>query len=74
MTDEKMKVFVVIEDFDSGPGYASYNICDIFSTEKQAIEEMNRLIEEYEDVCGVKMEDMQTWEQCSYRVLDWDVK
>ena len=69
-----MKVFVVIDDFDSGPGYASYNICDIFSTEKQATEEMNRLIKEYGDICGMKMEDMQSWEQCSYRVIEWEVK
>jgi len=69
-----MKVFVLVEYDDYGPGYVSYNICDIFSTEKQATEEMNRLIERYEERCGVKMEDMESWQQCSYRVLDWDVK
>lgn len=69
-----MKVFVVIEDFDSGPGYASYNICDIFSTEKQATEEKNKLIKEWENQCEMKMEDLPSYDQCSYRVIEWEVK
>ena len=68
-----MLVYVVVEDFDSGPGIASLNICNIFLSEKRANEMKESLIKNYESNLGEKYEDLQPWEQI-YRVEEWEVE
>jgi len=71
-----MKVYVLVEDFDSGPGVASLNICGIFSTEGRANEKRNKLIKDYEYVCDEeyrKTDDYQHY--CNmFRVEEWEVE
>jgi len=43
-----MKVFVVVEDFDSGPGIASLNICGVFLSEERAYEKIDKLLKDYD--------------------------
>ena len=68
-----MKVYVVVEDFDSGPGIASLNICNIFLSEEKANEMKESLIKDYESNLDKKYEDLQPWEQI-YRVEEWEVE
>ena len=68
-----MKVYVVVEDFDSGPGIASLNICNIFLSEEKANEMKESLIKDYESNFDKKYEDLQPWEQI-YRVEEWEVE
>jgi len=68
-----MKVYVVVEDHDSGPGIASLNICNIFLSEEKANEMKESLIKNYEINLGAKYEDLQPHEQI-YRVEEWEVE
>lgn len=68
-----MKVFIVIENFDSGPGYASYNIDKIFLSEQKAIDRKNELIKRYEELCNVKYEELPVYEQ-PFEVISWEVE
>ena len=68
-----MKIYLVVEDHDSGVGIASLNICNIFSTEERANEMKESLIKDYESILGAKYEDLQPWEQI-YRVVEWEVE
>jgi hypothetical protein len=70
---ERMKIYLVVEDFDSGPGIASLNICNIFSTKERANEMKESLIKDYESILGAKYEDLQPWGQI-YRVEEWEVE
>ena len=68
-----MKVYLVVEDHDSGPGIASLNICNIFSTEERAIEEMNKLIDEYKSFCDEEYLNSPFY-QNYYRVEEWEIE
>ena len=68
-----MKVYIVVEDFDSGPGITSLNICDVFLTEKKAIEEMNKLIEEEKSFCDEDYLNSPFY-QNYYRIVELEVK
>jgi hypothetical protein len=57
-----MKVYVVVEDFDSGAGITSLNICNIFSTEKRANEKIDKLLRDYDYCCD------------DFRVEEWEVE
>jgi|DEB19_MinimDraft_3_1074340.scaffolds.fasta_scaffold00393_18 hypothetical protein len=67
-----MKVYLVVEDYDSGPGIASLNICNIFSTEERAIEKRDEIIKHYEDICGIDYVDEYLRE--NVRVEEWEVE
>lgn len=70
-----MKVYVVVEDFDSGPGIASLNICNIFLSEEKANEMMESLIEDekrfYSDYSE---EELNLFYRNMYRVEEWEVE
>lgn len=70
-----MKVFVVVEDFDSGPGIASLNICNIFLSEEKANEMMESLIEDekrfYSDYSE---EELNLFYRNMYRIIEWEVE
>ena len=71
-----MRVYVVVEDHDSGPGVASLNICGIFLTEERANEKKNKLIKDYDYVCNEeyrKTDDYQFYRNM-YRVESWEVE
>jgi hypothetical protein len=68
-----MKVYLVVEDYDSGPGIASLNICNIFSTEERAIEKMNKLIDEEKSFCDEEYLNSPFY-QNYYRVEEWEVE
>lgn len=67
-----MKVYVVVEDFDSGPGIASLNICNIFLSEKKANEMKESLIKE--DRSFYSEEELNIFYQDMYRVVEWEVE
>lgn len=68
-----MKVYVVIEEFDSGPGVASYNLCDIFLSEERA-NEMRDELSKKEKATYSEDEISFGLYYDSYRVLQWEVK
>jgi hypothetical protein len=71
-----MKVYVVVEDFDSGPGVASLNICNICSTEKKAYKKRDKLLEDYDYVCDEeyrKTNDYQYYRDM-FRVVEMEVE
>lgn len=68
-----MKVYIVVEDFDSGPGVASLNICNVFSKEERAIEEMNKLIDEEKSFWDEEYLNSPLY-QNYYRVVEWEVQ
>jgi hypothetical protein len=68
-----MKVYIVVEDFDSGPGIASSNICNIFSTEERANEKMNKLIDDEKSFCDEEYLNSPFY-QNYYRVVEWEVE
>jgi hypothetical protein len=71
-----MKVFVVVEDYDSGPGIASINICNIFSTEERAYEKIDKLLEDYDCWCDEeyrKTDEYQRYRNM-FRVEEWEVE
>lgn len=68
-----MKIYVVVEDFDSGPGIDSLNIRNIFSSEQRAIEKMNKLIDEEKSFCDEEYLNSPLY-QNYYRVEEWEVE
>ena len=70
-----MKVFVVVEDHDSGPGIASLNICNIFLSEERANEKIDKLLKDYDYVCDDEYRKTDEYQRyCSmYRVEEWEV-
>jgi hypothetical protein len=68
-----MKVYVVVEDFDSGPGIASLNIRNIFSSKQRAIEKMNELIDEEKSFCDEEYLNSPLYKNY-YRVEEWEVE
>lgn len=68
-----MKVYLVVEDYDSGPGITSLNICHIFSTEERAIEEMNKLIDEEKSFFDEEYLNGPFY-QNYYRVVEWEIE
>jgi hypothetical protein len=69
-----MKVFVVVEDFDSGPGIASLNICNIFLSEKKANEMKESLIKDARSFYSEEELNIPFFYQDMYRVVDWEVE
>ena len=71
-----MKVYVVVEDFDSGPGLASLNICNIFLSEEKANEMKESLIKDYDYVCDDEYRKTDEYQRyCDrYRVEEWEVE
>jgi len=71
-----MKVYVVVEDFDSGPGIASLNICNIFSTEEKANDKRDKLQKDYDyfyDEEYRKTDEYQLYHNM-FRVVEWEVE
>ena len=68
-----MKVYLVVEDYDGGPGITSLNICNIFSTEERAIEKMNKLIDEEKSFCDEEYLNSPFYKNY-YRVEEWEVE
>ena len=71
-----MKIYVVVEDFDSGAGIASLNIWNIFSTEERANGKIDELLENYDYCCDEeyrKTDDYQRY-RSMYRVEEWEVE
>lgn len=68
-----MKIYIVVEDFDSGPGIASLNICKIFFSEERAIEKMNKLIDEEKSFYDEEYLNSPFY-QNYYRVEEWEVE
>ena len=71
-----MKVYVVVEDFDSGPGIASLNIRNIFSTEERAYEKIDKLLKDYDYCCDEeyrKTDEYQRYRNM-FRVEEWEVE
>ena len=67
---------LVVEDFDSGPGIASLNICGIFLSEERANEKMKKLLREYDAVCDEeyrKTDEYQHYRNM-FRVEEWEVE
>lgn len=65
-----MKVYLVVEDYDSGPGVASLNICDIFLTEERAIEKLNDLIEDEKSYYS----ENDPFYVNYYHIMEWEVE
>jgi hypothetical protein len=71
-----MKIYVVVEDYDSGPGITSLNICNIFSTEERANEKIDKLLKDYDYVCDEeyrKTDEYQRYRNM-FRVEEWEVE
>ena len=71
-----MKIYVVVEDFDSGPGVASLNIRNIFSTEERANEKRDKLQKDYDyfyDEEYRKTDEYQLYHNM-FRVVEWEVE
>jgi hypothetical protein len=71
-----MKIFIVVEDFDSGAGIASLNICNIFSTEERANEKRDKLLKDYDYFCDEeyrKTDEYQYFREM-FRVVEWEVE
>ena len=71
-----MKVYVVVEDYDSGPGITSLNICNIFSTEERAYEKRDKLLKDYDYYCDEeyrKTDEYQRYRNM-IRVEEWEVE
>jgi hypothetical protein len=71
-----MKVYVVVEDFDSGPGIASLNICNIFSTEEKANDKRDKLQKDYDyfyDEEYRKTDEYQRYRNM-FRIEEWEVE
>jgi hypothetical protein len=71
-----MKIYVVVEDYDSGPGVASLNICNIFSTEERAYEKRDKLLKDYDYYCDEeyrKTDEYQRYRNM-FRVEEWEVE
>jgi len=71
-----MKVFVVVEDYDSGPGIASLNICGVFLSEERAYEKIDKLLKDYDYCCDEeyrKTEEYQRYRNM-FRVEEWEVE
>ena len=71
-----MKVYVVVEDFDSGPGIASLNICNIFSTEEKANDKRDKLLKNYDYCCDDEYRKTDEYQRyCDmFRVEEWEVE
>lgn len=68
-----MKVYLVVEDYDGGPGITSLNIHHIFSTEERAIEEMNKFIDEEKSFYDEEYFNSPFYVNY-YRVVEWEVQ
>jgi hypothetical protein len=69
-----VKVFVVVEDFDSGPGIASLNICNIFLSEEKANEMKESLIKDDRSFYSEEELNLPFFYQDMYRVVEWEVE
>ncbi len=69
-----MKVFVVVEDHDSGPGVASYNICNIFLSEERANEMKESLIKDDRSFYSEEELSLPFFYRDMYRVVEWEVE
>jgi hypothetical protein len=71
-----MKIYLVVEDHDSGPGIASLNICNIFSTEERAYEKRDKLLEDYDYVCDEEYRKTDEYQRYleMFRVEEWEVE
>lgn len=69
-----MRVFVVVEDFDSGPGIASLNICNIFLSEEKANEMKESLIKDDRSFYSEEELNLPFFYQDMYRVVEWEVE
>jgi hypothetical protein len=71
-----MKIYVVVEDFDSGAGITSLNICNIFSTEERAYEKIDKLLKDYDYVCDEEYRKTNEYQRyCDmFRVEEWEVE
>lgn len=71
-----MKVFVLVEDYDSGPGIASLNICGIFLSEERANEKREKLLKDYDYVCDEEYRKTSEYEYYRemFRVEEWEVE
>jgi hypothetical protein len=63
-----------VEDFDSGPGIASLNICNIFLSEEKANEMKESLIKEDRSFYSEEELNLQFFYQDMYRVVEWEVE
>lgn len=71
-----MKIYVVVEDYDSGAGITSLNICNIFSTEERAYEKRDKLLKDYDYYCDEeyrKTDEYQRYRNM-FRVEEWEVE
>lgn len=71
-----MKIYVVVEDFDSGPGITSLNICNIFSTEERAYEKRDKLLKDYDYCCDEEYRKTDEYQRYydMFRVEEWEVE
>jgi hypothetical protein len=71
-----MKIYIVVEDFDSGPGVASLNICNIFLTEERANEKRDELQKDYDYFYGQEYRKTDEYKlyHNMFRVEGWDVE
>ena len=69
-----MKVYVVVEDFDSGPGIASLNICNIFLSEEKANEMKESLIKDDRSFYSEEELNLPFFYRDRYRVEEWEVE
>jgi hypothetical protein len=71
-----MKIYVVVEDFDSGAGITSLNICNIFSTEERAYEKIDKLLKDYDYCCDEEYRKTDEYQRyCDmFRVEEWEVE
>jgi hypothetical protein len=63
-----------VEDFDSGPGIASLNICNIFLSEEKANEMKESLIKYDRSFYSEEELNLPFFYQDMYRVLEWEVE
>lgn len=70
-----MKIYIVVEDHDSGPGIASLNICNIFLSKERANEMKESLIKNYDYVCDDEYRKTDEYQRhCDmFRVEEWEV-
>jgi hypothetical protein len=71
-----MKIYLVVEDYDSGHRVASLNICNIFSTEERANEKRDKLLKDYDYCCDEeyrKTDEYQYFREM-FRVVEWEVE
>lgn len=73
---KRIKVYVIVEDYEVGHRITSLNICNICSTVERANEKRDKLLKDYDSFCDEeyrKTDEYQYFREM-FRVVEWEVE